>query len=205
MDTFASTLEALERLLLALEKPPLEHPQPETLGVDMQSLRSLARNLMESPVSRDRDALRLRRAGFSITQVIELLSDPDALRAWLVSYYRGTWTDDSPEFEVRLGLIGGTETILESKSQKPFMLPWRIQRADSGPPFETFDADVSRTLAACLPEDYLNRSRLLGRVPLGWPLQEEIVRGRLWELGRYYSRPQRLRRFLSRWFGRWEA
>ena len=202
MDTVAPTPEALERLLLAIEKPPLEHPQPENLGVDLQSLRPLARNLMTSPISRDRDALRLRRAGLSESQVIELLSDPDALRASLVAYYRGGWTDDSPEFEVRLGLVGGAKIILESKSQMPFMLPWRIQRADPGPPFETFDADVSRTLAACLPEDYLNRSRLLGWAPLHWPLPEEMVRSRLWELGRYYSRPQRLRRFLVRWFGR---
>jgi hypothetical protein len=102
-------------------------------------------------------------------------------------------------------MVGGTKIILESKSQMPFMLPWRIQRADPGPPFETFDADVSRTLAACLPEDYLNGSRLLGWVPLHWPLPEEIVRCRLWELGRYYSRPQRLRWFLVRWFGRKKA
>jgi hypothetical protein len=202
MDTVAPTPEAVERLLFAIEKPPLGHPQPENLGVDLQSLRTLARNLMASPISRDSDALRLRRAGLSETQVIELLSDPDALRASLVSYYRGVWTDDSPEFEVRLGLVGGAEILLESKSQMPFMLPWRIQRADPGPSFETFDADVSRNLAACLPEVYLNRSRLLGRAPLKWPLPEEIVRCRLWELGRHYSRPQRLRRFLARCFGR---
>lgn len=105
MDSVAPTAEAIERLLLAIEKPPLEHPQPENLGVDLQSLRPLARNLMASTISRDRDALRLRRAGLSETQVIELLSDPDALRALLVSYYRGRWTDDSPEFEVRLSLV----------------------------------------------------------------------------------------------------
>jgi hypothetical protein len=202
MDRVAPTPEALERLLLAIEKPPLEHPQPENLGVDLQSLRPLARNLMASAISRDRDALRLRRAGLSETQVIELLSDPDALRASLVSYYQGCWTDDSPKFEVRLGLVGGAGIILESKSQMPFMLPWRIQCADPGPPFQTFDADVSRTLATCLPEDYLNRSRLLGSVPLSWPLPEVMLRCRLWQLGRYYSRPQRLRRLLARWFGR---
>ena len=204
-DTVAPTPDALERLLLAIEKPPLENPQPENLGVDLQSLRPLAQNLVASTLSRDRDALRLRRAGLSETQLIELLSDPDALRALLVSYYRGRWTDDSPEFEVRLGFVGGAEIILESKSQMPFMLPWRIQRADPGPSFETFDADVSRTLASCLPEGYLNRSRLLGWVPLHGPLPEEIVRCRLWELGRYHSRPQRLRRFLARWFGLSEA
>ena len=160
---------------------------------------------MASPISRDRDALRLRRAGLSGTQVIGLLSDPEALRASLVAYYRSGWTDDSPEFEVRLGLVGGTGIILVSRSQMPFMLPWRIQRADPGPPFETFDADVSRTLAACLPEHYLNRSRLLGWAPLRWPLPEEMVRCRLWDLGRYYPRTQRLRRFLARWFERSEA
>ena len=44
-DTVAPTPEALEQLLLAIEKPPLEHPWPENLGVDLQSRGFLAKGV----------------------------------------------------------------------------------------------------------------------------------------------------------------
>jgi hypothetical protein len=190
---------SVDRLLLSIGKPPLERPSPENLRLDSQVLRPYAKHLAgyQSRLWAD-DQWRLRRAGFSDEQIADLLCDADALPRSVEQVYRTHWTDDSPEMEVRLRMTGGTEFVLESKSQKHFMLPWWIRRTDTRARFNTFDADVSRALAAILPEGYLNRRVLLGRAGLGEDLAQWVVEGRLWELGRQYKLHRRLWRILAR-------
>ncbi len=189
----------VDRLRLAIDKPPLEHPSLENLGLDSQALRPYARLLASdhSLVGAD-DQRRLRRVGFSDEQIVDLLCDADALPHVVESVYRTQWTDDNPEMEVRLRMTGGTEIVLESKSQKHFMLPWWIRRTDTQARFRTFDADISRALAAILPRVYLNRRVLLGEAGLGEVLADWVVTHRLRELGRQYKLPGRLERFVNR-------
>lgn len=189
----------VDRLLLAIEKPPLERPTPENLGLDSQALRPYALHLAghESCIWAD-DRRRLRRAGFSNEQIADLLSDADALPLLVERAYRCRWTDDYPEMEVRLRTAGEAEIVLESKSQNHFMLPWWIRRTDKDTRFMTFDADISRALAAILPEGYLNRGVLLGKAGLGEDLARSVVTDRLWELSKQYKVPGWLGRILGR-------
>ena len=98
----------VDRLLLAIQKPPLERPSPENLGLDSQALRPFAQHLAgpRSCIWAD-DRRRLRRVGFSDEQIADLLSDVDALPLLLQRIYRGAWTDDYPQMEVRLRMRHG--------------------------------------------------------------------------------------------------
>ena len=80
------------------------------------------------------------------------------------------------------------------------MIPWTIRGPDGSAPIQTYNAEVSRAMAACLPIGFLHRARLLGHAGLMGTLPEQVVRGRLRELGRSYTILRRLRRRLNRWF-----
>ena len=179
---------------------PLESPDPKNLGLDSQALRPHAQQLAANRSSWDNEQRRLRRAGFSDEQIADLLSDTDGLPRLLKSLYRGFWTDDSPQMEVRLRIWDGNEIVLESKSQKHFMLPWWIRRTDTRERFQSFDADISRGVAAILPKGYLNRERLLGNAGLLGVLAEHVVESRLCELDREQKPHRRLARLLGRAF-----
>ncbi len=190
--------EAVERLMSALERPPLEWPTLGNLGLDGGTIREEARRLLASPGHNAGDLGRVRRAGLSDEQIVEMLTEPQELQAELEAYFRGGWTDDHPKMRIRLGLAGGEgeEVLLESKSQMIHMLPWRIRMPGAVGPFETFEVEVAHALLACLPEGFLNSPRLLNQHSLFGPLADHLLRSRLWRLSRDHSLYQRIQRFL---------
>ena len=68
--------------------------------------------------------------------------------------------DDNPSFLVRLHLSSGSTLQLHTDSYYSHMLPWRL-RLDEGEIVETYNLDISRAVAALLPEGFLDRVRLL--------------------------------------------
>jgi hypothetical protein len=76
-------------------------------------------------------------------------------------YYDGLgWTDDYPRVTVNVRFGDGHSVAVTSLAQKDYMLPWTLRSATGVR--ETFNAGISRAIAALLPVDTSNRKRLLG-------------------------------------------
>lgn len=84
----------------------------------------------------------------------------------------GRWTDDYPLVEIEIELLNGSKIKVSSEQQPEFMLPWKITR--SGRTILSYNADIARALAALLPENGCNRSRLSG-VDLRQDLAEKVI------------------------------
>jgi hypothetical protein len=54
----------------------------------------------------------------------------------------------------------GSIAIVSSNSQQPFMLPWKVELGRAT--YITYNANVSRALAALMPKKTVNRSRISG-------------------------------------------
>jgi hypothetical protein len=78
---------------------------------------------------------------------------------WMELVYSGKFIslDDYPHVTVDIHWLDRATVRLESSSASPFMLPWGI-----GAKAKTFNADVSRAIAALLPNGALNRGRING-------------------------------------------
>jgi hypothetical protein len=79
---------------------------------------------------------------------------------WLQVEYAGKLirTDDYPHVKVHLSWPDGRTYDVESDEQTPYMLPWKIGPEER----KTYNADISRAVAALLPPGALNRRRLSG-------------------------------------------
>src|SRR5205807_354953 len=76
------------------------------------------------------------------------------------TYTSGFHTDDYPSVQVQLTFEDGSLATMASDSQQPFMLPWKIEV--DGVTHTTYNANVSRALAALLPKKTVNRPRISG-------------------------------------------
>ena len=72
----------------------------------------------------------------------------------------GFHTDDYPSAQVRLVFEDGSVATISSNSQYPYMLPWKVEYG--GANYLTYNANISRALAAILPTKAVNRSRISG-------------------------------------------
>ena len=89
------------------------------------------------------------------------------------SHYNSQWTDDYPAHLIRITLSNGAVVEVHTDSQHAFMLPLQIGGSGSNNPGETFDPRLSRAVAALMPDDYLDKERLDGRLAmLGDDLEE---------------------------------
>src|SRR5262249_11421326 len=66
--------------------------------------------------------------------------------------------DDYPQLTVTVAMKDGGRWVCSSDSYYPFMLPWRVNRG--GDEESTYNADISRAIAALMPQNSLNRNRL---------------------------------------------
>ncbi len=91
-------------------------------------------------------------------------------------HYGSVWTDDHPEHLFRITAADGRVIELRAESQYALMLPVKVTGPDGRS--ETFDPQLSRALAGLLPEGYLERDRLAGRLGmLEYDLDEYRKRG----------------------------
>jgi len=73
---------------------------------------------------------------------------------------RGAWTDDYPGFEMEIVKKDGSRIKVSSERQNVFMIPWAVERP--GQVQEVSDPDLSRAIAALLPEKFTNKERIGG-------------------------------------------
>ncbi|WP_411849712.1 hypothetical protein ACLB90_12010 [Stenotrophomonas sp. LGBM10] len=85
----------------------------------------------------------------------------DALRAQLLAYYGDdyAWTDDAPSLRMTVRYDDGTETVVQSTSQKVRMLPWQMG-GPSGTPRLNWSVPLTEAIARVLPPTSAAAERL---------------------------------------------
>jgi hypothetical protein len=137
----------IEALLEALRAPALPTPEARNLGI---TLYWLQKNASATP---DEGAPN-QQALFERT-----FSDPKTVDHLLPSLFEFWKSDDYPSMRVIVRFRNGQRLIATSDSYYPFMLPWAIA-LDDQEQAKTYNADISRAIAALMPTESLNRDRL---------------------------------------------
>ena len=81
-------------------------------------------------------------------------------RPALLAHYKLCVDDDNPGFLVCILLKSGQVLRLRTFSYHDFMLPWSI-RLEDGAIIKSFNLNLSKAVATLLPDDFLDRGRLL--------------------------------------------
>jgi hypothetical protein len=133
-------------LLSSLSAPFLPAPALNNLGVTAEWLQQSAADFSSDGAPNQR---ALFRQNFTDPKVVEnLLPFAFQFKKW----------DDYPHLTVTVRFASGDRWTCSSNSYYPFMLPWKVNVG--GNAHITYNADISRALAALLPNGSVNRSRL---------------------------------------------
>ena len=79
-------------------------------------------------------------------------------------HYCSCWSSDYPSHLIRIHCDTERHITIRSNNQHAFMLPLKITDSVTDEMYETFDPELSRALADLMPEGYLDRERLAGRL-----------------------------------------
>lgn len=88
----------------------------------------------------------------------ESFTDPKAITELLPFAFNFVKFDDHPQLTITVTLKDGRRWVCSSDSYYPFMLPWKVNRGGEGE--TTYNADISRALAALMPDGSVNLNRL---------------------------------------------
>jgi hypothetical protein len=143
----------VEALASALEESPLSRPILLNLGVTDAWLRTAltyvtGKDLSWKTATADQKQL-----------FISSFSDAASVTTVLPSLYNFVRTDDYPSIQVELTFADGSHTSVSSHTPYQFMLPWKVDRSES---IITYNANISRAIAALMPMQTTNRTRLVG-------------------------------------------
>lgn len=86
--------------------------------------------------------------------------DPAQFEIDVSSHYESIWTDDYPQFGLRLRCDDGSVHGAHSRDQHDYMIPWEVYRA--GRNETTHDIRLARAIAAMLPDGFINQYRISG-------------------------------------------
>jgi len=136
----------VETLLTALRSPVLTSPQAANLGITPEWLHQ---NAEFAP----RNGAPNQQALFA-----ESFSDRTTIDQVLPSCFKFLKFDDYPTMRVTVTLRNGQRWSANSDSYYAFMLPWRLNI--NGQEATTYNADISRAIAALMPIGSFNRDRL---------------------------------------------
>jgi hypothetical protein len=144
----------VDGLIHAIEEPIIPQPTLENVGLGAAWLEDhvTAAGKFAYMVHYD-DGSPAQKALFRSSFV----DAPKAQRR-LKQLYASFHTDDYPHLAFRVTFKDGTSVSVDSTSQHPFMIPWKIVR--DGKSQETYNVQISRALQALLPEKFTNRGRL---------------------------------------------
>jgi hypothetical protein len=136
----------VDALLSSLSSPSLPAPTLSNLGVT-------AGWLEQNAAAFPRDGAPNQKALFR-----QNFADPRSAEQLLPSAFQFIRSDDYPRLTVTVAFGNGRRWTCSSQSYYPFMLPWKVNLNGNERP--TYNADISRALAALMPIGSLNRNRL---------------------------------------------
>jgi len=143
----------VEELVSALRQPTIAEPSLSNLGVTPQWLRENAIPAAMKASERFTDAAQNQKDLY-----LTSFNDPAVLQKVVTGLFHFARTDDYPFADIVVTFADGSSLSAESHSWYEFMLPWKL----SGNAEATYNADISRAIAALLPKKATNRERLAG-------------------------------------------
>jgi hypothetical protein len=165
----------VDRLLDAINSPAISAPEAKNLRITADWLR------------KNSDPLDL--TGFPNQRALFERKFSDQIEAVIPALFRFDESDDYRNVDVTVLIAGGEQWSASSTSYYEFMLPWTIEV--HGHRIRTYNADVSRGIAALMPHKTTNRE-LLNGTELKEDLTAEVMRNirTEWdELGVDYQAP----------------
>ena len=143
----------IDQLVSALRQPTIEKPDATNLGITPEWCKEHASEVGTRMGSQFESAAPNRKELF-----IKSFNDPAVVAQVIKDLFGFTRFDDYPG--ARLKVIFEDDTVIEAKTHSyyAFMLPWQITGNNS----PTFNAQISRALAALMPKNTVNKERLAG-------------------------------------------
>jgi hypothetical protein len=147
--------DSVKMLVQALQAPALRMPELENLGITSAWLAQYADKAAKGSgtlgeVNDERQQDFFRRS----------FTDLNLIKSLLPHIVGSRWTDDPVWVHVSVKFANGETWIADSYAQPAFMLPWACKVA--GRKMRTYNADISRAVAALMPEGTIDRDRLAG-------------------------------------------
>lgn len=143
----------ISSLVSALNEETIEEPSVPNLGITDAWLKSMVNKNDVSPYWADAAPNQKDLFVGSFTDV----STVAEVVPRLFDFVR---TDDYSAAEAHVTFEDGSTISASSHSQYQFMLPWKVDRNDGA--VTTFNANLSRAMAALMPNKATNRSRMTG-------------------------------------------
>lgn len=98
-----------------------------------------------------------------IPELVASLFESEVCIEW---HYGAMWTDDYPSLQIQIMFTSGRKITILTHIQHQFMLPLSVTDSGNQASFETFDPELSRSLAELMPDGFLLRERLSGAGPI---------------------------------------
>jgi hypothetical protein len=145
----------IDKLVAALREPIIPKPNTQNLGMTPDWLKENAVPAVQkhAPFSFDSAAPNQKEL------FVRSFNDPAVIERALDSLFGFMMFDDYPRAAVRVLFEDGTALEASSHSYYQFMLPWQM----NGDVPVTYNANISRAIAALMPKSTVNRDRLVGQ------------------------------------------
>lgn len=147
----------IKALLASVQAPTIPAPTARDLGIDSAWL---LKNVREVP-TQGQSARFYSAAPEQQALYARNYSDLGIIAQILPSLFRFVKFDDYPSVKVTIELADGHRWVTVSESYYPLMLPWIVNQ--HGRRRTTYNANISRAVAALIPVEDTNRERLTDR------------------------------------------
>ena len=145
----------VKSLVAALREPPLNKPDMLNLGITPVWLKMHIQSAEEKYAAQFIDAapnqMELFRTSFA---------DPQFIEKVVPGLFEGYVFDDYPSATLKVTFENGFILSAHTHSAHLLLLPWEVTSRGTG--LATYNAGISRSLAALLPKDATNRERFNG-------------------------------------------
>jgi hypothetical protein len=158
--------DMVEALVSALNEPAIADPDFANLGLTPEWLKDNATSAAVKSAANFVDAAQNQKDLF-----IKSFNDPEVLHKVVPGLFHFVRTDDYPSAKVVVTFDDGSSLSAESHAWYEFMLPWKLSRNGE----TSYNADISRAVAALMPKKATNRERLAGQ-GLDAALAESVMR-----------------------------
>jgi hypothetical protein len=190
-----NTIESklVQALVSALESPLITKPDINNLGITQSWLNAQVGSQKPRSFAQATTTTPGQRAFFD-----EKFTDLTFVAEAIPNLWRYTKFDDYPGVSVEVEFEDGSKMSATTHSYYVFMIPWQV----AGQNGETYNADISRAVAALLPNKAVNKERLggsdlaeeltqaaMGKLETAWNIKgtEEMVGDSLAHLRRKYQ------------------
>ena len=146
----------------------MPEPSLQNLGLTTEWLEEAVRSDPVKSRWKDEEEEQGKEQAFTVA-----LTDPEFVNRILPRLFGVEVTDDYPSVKVVVTYNDGTAIAASSQSNRVFMLPWRLGNAST---VKTFNANISRAVAALMENGTTNRERLQGE-GLGVDLADAVWSG----------------------------